>query len=71
MCWTSRHVSSGFASRASAMMAAAMGAEAEVPVCLAVHIPLIIKLSIFSGHSLPAHVFLYMIKNSTILPQKS
>ena len=36
MCCTSLHVRSGFASRARAMMAAAIGAEAEVPVCFMV-----------------------------------
>ena len=37
MCWTSLQVRSGLASRARAMMAAAMGAEADVPVCFIVH----------------------------------
>ena len=36
MCCTSLHVRSGLASRARAMMAAAIGAEAEVPVCFIV-----------------------------------
>jgi len=38
MCWTSLHVSEGFASSERAMMAAAMGALALVPVCLAVQL---------------------------------
>ena len=36
MCCTSLHVRSGLASRVRATMAAAMGAEAEVPVCFIV-----------------------------------
>jgi hypothetical protein len=36
MCWTSRQVNEGLASKAKATMAAAMGALAEVPVCLVV-----------------------------------
>ena len=36
MCWTSLQVRSGLASRARAMIAAAMGALALVPVCLVV-----------------------------------
>jgi hypothetical protein len=38
MCWTSLQVRPGFASRVRAMMAAAMGALALVPVCLEVQV---------------------------------
>ncbi len=38
MCWTSLQVRQGFASRVRAMMAAAMGALALVPVCLEVQV---------------------------------
>jgi hypothetical protein len=36
-CWTSLQLRFGFASNASAMIPAASGADAEVPVCLMVH----------------------------------
>lgn len=39
MCCISRQLRLGLASRTRAAIAAAMGADADVPVCLAVHIP--------------------------------
>ena len=64
---TSRHVSFGFASNASAMMPAAIGAAADVPVCLVVHLFLLIIEKIrllysisFKSIYLKLHIKLYM-----------
>ena len=38
ICWTSLQVNSGLTSKISAMIPAAKGAEAEVPVCVEVQV---------------------------------